>query len=303
MSELPGWAYALLIVLGLYVVLVGVLVVTGRGALAREAALLLPNLVRLFRGLLGDAAVPWHAKAALAIGIVWLASPIDLVPEFIPVAGPLDDAIVAGLVLAYVARVSGRDPIERHWRGDPRILRHFLALAGHPLGPATSAPGSTGYPREVAAGRNDAMAEKERVLFLCVRNSARSQMAEGILRSMAGDRYEVASAGVEAGALRPEAVAVMREIGIDISMQRSKSAETFAGQNFDLVVTTCEEAKEACPLFPGAGRMLHWSIPDPAAVDGDEARRMAAFRAARDELREWIERDLLAPAARSGTRP
>jgi protein-tyrosine-phosphatase len=109
-------------------------------------------------------------------------------------------------------------------------------------------------------------------------------MAEGMLRSMAGGAVEVASAGLEAGRLRPEAVAVMSELGLDISRQRSKAAEELAGQRFDVVITTCEEAKEACPLFPGAGQTLHWDLPDPAAVPGDEATRLAAFREVRDEL-------------------
>jgi len=103
---------------------------------------------------------------------------------------------------------------------------------------------------------------KQRVLFLCIHNSARSQMAEGLLRAAAPDRFDVFSAGIEAGKLRPEAVEVMREVGIDISGQRSKSVDEFAGQQFDLVVTTCEEAKEACPLFPGAKPALHWDFPD-----------------------------------------
>lgn len=135
---------------------------------------------------------------------------------------------------------------------------------------------------------------KKRVLFLCIHNSARSQMAEGLLRAAGGDRYEVASAGLDAGSLRPEAVSVMREIGIDISKQRSKSADTFAGQSFDVVVTTCDEAKEACPLFPGAKRMLHWSFLDPAAVAGPEQLRLDAFRRVREGLRQRIETDLLA---------
>ncbi|HEX9268834.1 MAG TPA: arsenate reductase ArsC [Candidatus Limnocylindria bacterium] len=124
------------------------------------------------------------------------------------------------------------------------------------------------------------------MLFLCVRNSARSQMAEGLLRSTAGDRFEAYSAGLEAGAVRPEAVAVMAEIGVDISGQRSKTAESLAGAPFDLVVTTCDEAKEACPYFPGAREIRHWSFPDPAAVEG--AGRMAAFRDVREGLRERI---------------
>jgi arsenate reductase len=126
--------------------------------------------------------------------------------------------------------------------------------------------------------------ERPRVLFLCVHNSARSQMAEGLLRSMAGERVVVRSAGLEAGKLRSEAVAVMSELGLDISDQRSKSVEDLAGERFDVVVTTCDEAREACPLFPGAFETLHWTIADPAAVEGDEETRLKAFREARDEV-------------------
>jgi len=126
--------------------------------------------------------------------------------------------------------------------------------------------------------------ERPRVLFLCVHNSARSQMAEGLLRSMAGDGVVVRSAGLEAGRLRPEAVAVMSELGLDISAQRSKSVDDLAAERFDIVVTTCDEAKEACPLFPGAVEMFHWGIADPAAVEGDDETRLEAFREARDEL-------------------
>ena len=93
-------------------------------------------------------------------------------------------------------------------------------------------------------------------------------MAEGLLRAFAPDRYDAVSAGVEAGSPRPEAVTVMREVGIDVSGQRSKAASEFAGQSFDVVVTTCDEAKEACPFFPGAKRVLHWGFPDPAAIEG-----------------------------------
>lgn len=101
---------------------------------------------------------------------------------------------------------------------------------------------------------------------------------------MAGDRVAVRSAGLEAGRLRPEAVTVMSELGLDISAQRSKSVDELAGEHFDVVVTTCDEAREACPLFPGAFETLHWNIDDPAAAQGDEAMRLEAFREARDEL-------------------
>ena len=104
---------------------------------------------------------------------------------------------------------------------------------------------------------------------------------------MAGDGVVARSAGLEAGNLRPEAVTVMSELGLDISHQRSKSVEQVAGEHFDIVVTTCDEAKEACPLFPGAFETLHWDLPDPAAVPGDEATRLEAFRDVRDEL--WAQ--------------
>lgn len=132
------------------------------------------------------------------------------------------------------------------------------------------------------------MTAVRRVLFLCIGNSCRSQMAEGLLRHLAGDRFEAHSAGIVESHLRPETVEAMREIGIDISRQRSKRADVYAGQAFDLVVTTCDEAKEVCPLFPGAKRMLHWSIPDPVGL-GPEA-----YRAARDQLKRLIEKELLA---------
>jgi arsenate reductase len=109
-------------------------------------------------------------------------------------------------------------------------------------------------------------------------------MAEGLLRSMTKDAVDVRSAGLEAGHLRPEAVTVMAELGLDISGQRSKAASELAGERFDVVVTTCEEAKEACPFFPGASQTLHWDVADPAAVVGDEATRLAAFRDVRDAL-------------------
>lgn len=124
-----------------------------------------------------------------------------------------------------------------------------------------------------------------RVLFLCTHNSARSQMAEGLLRSLGGDRFDVHSAGTIASQLRPEAIAAMTELGIDISGQSSKDLAPFLGQSFDRVVTVCDEAKESCPIFPGARSTAHWSIDDPAAVAGGDDERLAAFRRARDELR------------------
>jgi len=130
---------------------------------------------------------------------------------------------------------------------------------------------------------------KQRVLILCTGNSARSQMAEGLLRHMAGNRFEVQSAGVAPSLVRPEAIEAMREIGIDISNHRSKSVDEFLGQSFDYVITVCDNANQRCPMFPGKAERIHWSIPDPAEVNGDEETRLAAFRSARDELRERLK--------------
>ena len=124
-----------------------------------------------------------------------------------------------------------------------------------------------------------------RVLILCTGNSARSQMAEGLLRHDAGNRFEVSSAGTKPTQVRAEAIAAMREVGIDISGQRSKSVEEFTGQSFDYVITVCDNAKESCPVFPATTKRIHWSIEDPAAAQGSEEGRLAEFRRVRDELR------------------
>jgi arsenate reductase len=123
-----------------------------------------------------------------------------------------------------------------------------------------------------------------RVLILCTGNSARSQISEGLLRHDAGNVYEVSSAGTKPSHVRPEAIAVMREVGIDISGHRSKSVDEFAGQDFDYVITVCDNAKESCPLFPAKTKRIHWSIEDPAAAQGSEEEILTAFRRVRDEL-------------------
>ncbi len=128
------------------------------------------------------------------------------------------------------------------------------------------------------------MSDKKRVLILCTGNSARSQMAEGLLRQIAGDRFEVESAGVEPSHVRPQAIEAMREIGIDISGQHSKSVDEFSGQEFAYVITVCDNANERCPVFPGKTERIHWSFDDPAAVEGDKAARLAVFRRVRDEI-------------------
>lgn len=132
--------------------------------------------------------------------------------------------------------------------------------------------------------------KKKRVLILCTGNSARSQMAEGLLRHDAGERFEVFSAGTKPGQVRPEAVAAMRELGIDTSGHRSRHVDEFAGQSFDYVLTVCDNAKESCPIFPGQTVTIHHNFEDPAAFEGSEEEKMALFRRVRDEIRDYLLR-------------
>ncbi len=130
---------------------------------------------------------------------------------------------------------------------------------------------------------------KQRVLILCTGNSARSQMAEGLLRHDARERFDVESAGTRPGVVRPEAIAAMRELGIDISGHRSKHVDEFAGQHFDYVITVCDHAKESCPVFFGAAKRLHQNFEDPPpASAGSDEQRMAIFREVRDQLRAYL---------------
>jgi arsenate reductase len=129
---------------------------------------------------------------------------------------------------------------------------------------------------------------KTKILVLCTGNSARSQMGEGLFRAEGGAAVEVFSAGVKPSSVRPEAIAVMKEIGIDISGHRSKSVDEFSGQSMDYVVTVCDNARDACPLFPAGTERIHWSLEDPAAVEGGEPERLEAFRRIRDQLRARV---------------
>lgn len=135
------------------------------------------------------------------------------------------------------------------------------------------------------------MSDKKRVLILCTGNSARSQMAEGLLRARGGERFEVYSAGTRPTRVREEAVEVMRESGVDISAHRSKPVEEFEGLGFDYVITVCDNARETCPVFPARTERIHWGFEDPAAVEGTSEERLSVFRRVRDEidarLREW----------------
>ena len=134
---------------------------------------------------------------------------------------------------------------------------------------------------------------KKRVLFLCTGNSARSQMAEGLLRKMAGDKYEVFSAGTHAKGLHPLAVEAMRAIDIDISMQTSKNVRVFDGQSFDYVITVCDRARQACPVFPGS-MPIHWGFDDPAEASGPRDSQLETFRRVRDEISHRLRLFVLA---------
>jgi arsenate reductase len=130
---------------------------------------------------------------------------------------------------------------------------------------------------------------KKRILFICTHNSARSQMAEGYLRERYGNRFEAFSAGTEATQVHPIAIAVMREIGVDISGQRSKPLSEFEGREMDLVVTVCDSARAACPFFPWAKEIMHKEFPDPAGEKGTEERISVVFRNVRDQITGWID--------------
>jgi arsenate reductase len=138
---------------------------------------------------------------------------------------------------------------------------------------------------------------KAKVLFLCTGNSARSQMAEGYLRHVAGDEFEAMSAGIEPKGLNPLAVEAMKEIGIDISRQTSKDVTSFLGQAIPYVVTVCDNAKARCPIFPRTYKFLHWSLEDPAQAVGSHDEKLAVFRRVRDEIAQRIEQELLKPVA------
>lgn len=130
---------------------------------------------------------------------------------------------------------------------------------------------------------------KKTVLILCTANSARSQMAEGLLRHDHGDQFEVESAGTRASHVRPEAISVMAEIGIDLTTHRSKVVDEFRDRSFDYVITVCDNANESCPIYPGHSNRIHHSFDDPAAVVGSEAERLASFRKVRDQIRDYLK--------------
>ncbi|HEX7831231.1 MAG TPA: arsenate reductase ArsC [Thermoanaerobaculia bacterium] len=134
---------------------------------------------------------------------------------------------------------------------------------------------------------------KKRVLFLCTHNSARSQMAEGLLRKLAGNQFKVFSAGTEQTSVRPLAIEAMREIGIDITGHRSKTLDEFAGQTFDYVITVCDRANESCPIFPAATQRIHWSFDDPTAATGTDEQKLRAFQTVRDAIQQRLRMFLI----------
>ncbi|HVP89577.1 MAG TPA: arsenate reductase ArsC [Terriglobales bacterium] len=135
--------------------------------------------------------------------------------------------------------------------------------------------------------------EKKRVLFICVHNSARSQMAEGLVNALYGDRLQAVSGGTEATRVHPGAIKAMAEIGIDISGHRSKSIDVFEGQRFDYVVMVCDDKQTDCPFFLGGKEYIHHAFDDPAACTGTDEEILACFRRSRDEIRDWIQNDLM----------
>ncbi len=132
------------------------------------------------------------------------------------------------------------------------------------------------------------MSRKKSILVLCTGNSARSQMAEGLMKHICQNKYNVFSAGTKPGVVRPEAIAALAELNIDISGNRSKSIDEFADEKIDFILTVCDNAKESCPYFPAQTEVIHHSFDDPAEVAGDEETRLNAFRKVRDEIRDYL---------------
>lgn len=137
------------------------------------------------------------------------------------------------------------------------------------------------------------MIKNIKVLILCTGNSARSQMAEGLLTHITQSKYEINSAGTKPSIVRPEAIKALAEIGIDISNNRSKSVDEFADKTVDYVLTVCDNAQENCPYFPAQTKLIHHSFEDPAEVQGDEETRLNAFRKIRDEIKTYFENDFV----------
>ncbi|HWM92845.1 MAG TPA: metalloregulator ArsR/SmtB family transcription factor [Thermoanaerobaculia bacterium] len=191
-------------------------------------------------------------------------------------------------------RRSAADARDVYYSLDLDRLKGMLMSTGEAIHPGLSEqPGTHEDVPLAEAGK------RARVLFLCTHNSARSQMAEGILRNLAGDKVDAFSAGTEVTRVHPLAIKTMAARSIDISGQRSKHLDEFLDQQFDYVITVCDRAGETCPVFPGSPERIHWSIPDPSSVGGEDSEREAAFQRAADDLLTRI-RYLLAFLRRRG---
>lgn len=177
-------------------------------------------------------------------------------------------------------RRSSADGRDVYYSLDLHQLRALYLQSGHTLHPALACvePGAINSQPEALGKR------PYRVLFLCTHNSARSQLAEGILRAHGGDSVAVFSAGSQPAAVHPLAIRAAAALGIDISGHRSKLMDQFAGQTFDAVITVCDKVREVCPTFPGDPHQIHWSLPDPAAVTGTEEEKSQAFQQTAREL-------------------
>ena len=130
---------------------------------------------------------------------------------------------------------------------------------------------------------------KQKVIFICTENSCRSQMGEGLLRNMAGDKYDVFSAGLKPGFINPNAIKVMNELGVDISKHTSDDVTKYVGDEFDYIITVCDNANESCPIFPGKGKRIHWSFKDPADAVGNEEEVLDEFRKVRDQIKSTLK--------------
>lgn len=137
------------------------------------------------------------------------------------------------------------------------------------------------------------MSNKKSILILCTGNSARSQMAEGLLKHICADKYDIYSAGTEPSIVRPEAIEALKELALDITNNRSKSVEEFADQEMDIVLTVCDNAKETCPTFPATTKVIHKSFEDPASVEGDEETKLKAFKEVRDQINMYFADEFL----------
>lgn len=223
----------------------------------------------------------WHLLSSLVLGDLRVHELVERLdrPQNL-VSYHLRQLRDAGLVRE---RRSSRDGRDVYYSLDLPRLQTLYTATGERLHPALGA-GETGA--KALAGGPEAW--RTRVLFLCTHNSARSQMAEGILRGLGDDRVEVFSAGSEPGSVHPLAVRALLSMNIDISHQASKHMAQFAGQSFDYIITVCDRVREACPVFPGDPQRIHWSFADPAAVEGPEARRYQAFLTTARELRTRI---------------